>query len=186
MAYLIQASTHRELLPYPILIKQILKNQAVYITCDKFHYSFGPLDGVTLAKSISTLKTFQEVKAYTAATSSALPRQVEGQSSYGSKETVTFESLHQDVCSLKKRVEQGFKKLEDRLKKIFDILGCRQDDVDPGVVGPSSSHHAESTTAEGGARAGAEGDDDDDHSHGDETTSFLFIFVFFSVFSFCM
>lgn len=78
-------------------------------------------DGVTLTKLISTLKTFQEVKAYTTASSSAAARQVEREGSSRSEEMVTLESLHCDVRSLKKKVKQGFKKIEGGLNFKEDI-----------------------------------------------------------------
>ncbi|XP_020106074.1 uncharacterized protein LOC109722423 isoform X2 [Ananas comosus] len=136
MTHVIQSSGQRELLPFPILITRILESNEVDTTCNKYDYGLGPIDGVTLAKSISTLKTFQQTKAYTTATSSLAARPAEREGSSSSGGVITMESLHHEVRTIKKRVEQGFKKMEemfkkveDDVKKILEMLGCRHDNI---------------------------------------------------------
>ncbi|XP_020091225.1 uncharacterized protein LOC109712202 [Ananas comosus] len=166
MAHVIQASRQRVLLLFPILITRILQANGVDITCNKYDYGLGPIDGVTLAKSISTLKTFQQMKAYTTATFGSTTRPVEREGSSSSGGVITLESLHHELRTIKKLVEQSFKKVEDGIKKILEILECRHDDVFPGGTRPSSSHPIESSTA--GAHGDAEEREDDDHEGDDE------------------
>lgn len=90
MAHVIQALGQCELLPFLVLITRILEDNRVDIMCNKYDYGLGPINGVTLAKSISTLKTFQQVKASTSATSGSVARLAkhEGFSSLGGVVTV--------------------------------------------------------------------------------------------------
>lgn len=117
MAHVIQSSRQCELLPFPILITRILQANGVDITCNKYDYGLAPIDGVTLAKSISMLKTFQQTKAYTTATSGLAARHAEREGSSNLGGVITVESLHYKVRSIKKRVEQGLK-MEERFKKV--------------------------------------------------------------------
>lgn len=55
-------------------------------------------------------------------------------------------------------MEERFKKVENGVKKILKILGCRHDDVTTGSAGPSSSHTTEASTS----GRGVDRDDDDD------------------------
>ncbi|XP_020080535.1 uncharacterized protein LOC109704188 isoform X2 [Ananas comosus] len=58
MVHVIQASARRDLLPFSLLITMILQENGVDVSCEKYDFGLGPIDAVTWAKSVSTLKTF--------------------------------------------------------------------------------------------------------------------------------
>lgn len=90
MMQVIQSLGQRELLPFLILITWILQASGVDITCDKYDYGLELIDEVTLAKLISTLKTFQQTKARTATTSSSTVRPAEHEGSSSSRELLLW------------------------------------------------------------------------------------------------
>ncbi|XP_020092184.1 uncharacterized protein LOC109712827 [Ananas comosus] len=62
MIHVIQGATRRDLLSFPVLITRILQANGVDTSCDKYDVGFGPIDSVTWAKSVSTLKSFHQTK----------------------------------------------------------------------------------------------------------------------------
>lgn len=74
----------------------------------KYHNGLGPIDGVTWAKSVSTLKSYQHTKGSSRAASSSTPQRAEREGSSSSGGVITVESLHHEMHAIKK----GFKRLE--------------------------------------------------------------------------
>ncbi|XP_020082405.1 uncharacterized protein LOC109706007 [Ananas comosus] len=172
MVHVIQSSVRRDLLPFPLLITRILQENRVDVSCEKYDTGLGPIDAVTWAKSVSTLKTFQQTKGSSrGASSSAPPPQAECEGSSSSGGVITVESLHHEVRSLKKKAADLTKKVEVGMKRILQKLGSRHDGVFP--TQPTYTTYTRSTSRHplippssgapeaGGSGAGA-GDDDDD------------------------
>ncbi|XP_020108283.1 uncharacterized protein LOC109724059 [Ananas comosus] len=170
MTHVIQSSVRRDLLPFSLLITRILQENGVDVLCEKYDQGLGPIDAVTWAKSVGILKTFQQTKGSSrGASSSAPPPRAERKGSSSSGGVITVESLHHEVRSLKKKVVQLGKRMEEGMKRIMEKLGCRHDDVFPTYTTYTRStlRHPlipPSTGAPdvGGSGAGAGDDDDED------------------------
>ncbi|XP_020081309.1 uncharacterized protein LOC109710913 [Ananas comosus] len=171
MIHVIQASARRDLLPFPLLITRILQDSGVDVSCEKYDYGLGPIDAVTWAKSVSTLKSFQQTKGSSRpAPSQAPPPRAEREGSSSSGGVITVESLHHEVRSMKKKLADLARKVEMGMKRMMEKMGCRHDDIfptEPTTYTRSTSRHplippSGDAPEAGGSGAGAGDDDDDD------------------------